>query len=68
MGFARRFRPTYARANVGHPSQFRRYRRRGSSDTSTSDVVFGAEEIDEQRHHEKDGDDRGEHAAYDDAG
>ena len=33
-----------------------------------SDVVFGAEEVDEQRHHEEDGDDGGEHASYDDTG
>src|SRR5207248_8028201 len=31
------------------------------------DVVLGAEEMDEQRHHEKDGDDGGEHASYHDA-
>src|ERR1700733_14489354 len=32
------------------------------------DVVFGAEEVDEQGHHEEDGDEGGEHASYDDAG
>ena len=35
---------------------------------SLLDVVFGAEEVDEQRHHEKDCDDGGQHASYDDAG
>jgi hypothetical protein len=32
------------------------------------DVVFGAEEVDEQGHHEEDGDDGGQHASYDDTG
>jgi hypothetical protein len=32
------------------------------------DVIFGAEEMDKQGHHEEDGDDGGQHASYDDAG
>ena len=32
------------------------------------DVVFGAEEVDEQGHHEEDGNDGGQHASYYDTG
>jgi hypothetical protein len=68
VGFALRFRPTYATANVGHPSYPRRLSRGGKFCRVGLYVVFGTEEVDKQGHHEEDGDDGGQHASYDDAG
>ncbi len=60
---ARRFRP-----HVRPTASWGRSGEPGAPVPFPLDVVFSAEEVDEQGHHEEDGDDGGEHASYDDAG